>query len=44
LNIPFLAESFDLEQLNFQQYVIVIFVSFASVSWYEIYKKLHNSK
>ena len=44
LNIPFLAESFDLEQLNFQQYVIVIFASFASVSWYEIYKKLQNSK
>lgn len=44
LNIPFLAESFDLEQLNFQQYVIVILASFASVSWYEIYKKLQNSK
>jgi len=44
LNIPFLAESFDLEQLNFQQYLIVILASFASVSWYEIYKKLQNSK
>ena len=44
VNIPFLAESFDLAQLNLNQYVIVILASFASISWYEIYKKLHNPK
>ncbi len=44
LNIPFLAESFDLARLDLNQYAMVIGASFASVLWYEIYKKLHNSK
>ena len=44
LNIPFLTDSFNLAKLNLVQYAAVILASLLSITWYEIYKKLHNSQ
>lgn len=44
LNVPFLTDSFNLARLNLAQYLAVILASLLSITWYEIYKKLHNSK
>lgn len=44
LNIPFLTDSFNLAKLNLVQYAAVVLASLLSITWYEIYKKLHNSQ
>lgn len=44
LNVPFLTDSFNLAKLNLAQYAAIILASLLSVTWYEIYKKLHNSE
>ncbi|MFM8329753.1 MAG: cation transporting ATPase C-terminal domain-containing protein, partial [Actinomycetales bacterium] len=44
LNVPFLIDSFNLAKLNLAQYAAIILASLLSVTWYEIYKKLHNSE